>query len=118
VLPAPPLGRRSGLQPGSNQRGFPGHGPQGVQASRPLNELDPAYPVPVDAVTASASGLDPHISVANAELQAPRVAAARGLDVGEVLALIAEDTDGRGFGFLGEPGVNVFLLNLSLDNRP
>ena len=72
-------------------------------------------PVPVDAVTSSASGLDPQISVANAELQAPRVAAARNMSVDAVRTLISDHTDGRSLGFLGEPGVNVLQLNLALD---
>ena len=72
--------------------------------------------VPVDAVTASGSGVDPHISVANARLQAPRVADERGLTSSVVLDLIDEHTDGRSLGFLGEPGVNVLELNLALDD--
>ncbi len=72
---------------------------------------------PIDALTASGSGLDPHISAANASLQAPRVAGARGLSVDEVLELIDEYTDDRSLGFLGEPGVNVLELNLALDAR-
>ena len=68
-------------------------------------------------MTGSSSGLDPHISIANAKLQAPRVAEARGLSLDVVLGLIDENTDGRGFGFLGEPGVNVLLLNVALDAR-
>lgn len=70
--------------------------------------------VPVDAVTASGSGLDPHVSVAYAELQAPRVAAAQGLDVAEVEALVREHIDGRTLGVLGEPRVNVLELNAAV----
>lgn len=86
-----------------------------VQEYRAQNGLADDELVPVDAVTASASGLDPHISPANARLQAGRVAAARGLALGEVLRLVEEHTDGRSLGFLGEPGVNVVQLNLALD---
>ncbi|MCC8246674.1 potassium-transporting ATPase subunit C [Saccharothrix luteola] len=71
--------------------------------------------VPQDAVTASASGLDPHISPAYAELQVPRVARENGLAEDEVRTLVAEHTDGRALGFLGEPGVNVTALNRALD---
>ena len=71
--------------------------------------------VPVDAVTSSASGLDPQISIANARLQAKRVAVSRGLPVDQVLHLITIHTDSRSLGVLGEPGVNVLGLNLALD---
>jgi potassium-transporting ATPase KdpC subunit len=71
--------------------------------------------VPVDAVTASASGLDPQITVANARLQAGRVARARKIDVAAVTELIAEHTQGRQLGVLGEQTVNVLELNLALD---
>ncbi|GIU88243.1 MAG: hypothetical protein KatS3mg009_2758 [Acidimicrobiia bacterium] len=66
-------------------------------------------------MTASASGLDPYISVANARIQARRVARHRGLPLETVLAVIADHTDGRALGFLGEPGVNVLLVNVALD---
>ena len=78
-----------------------------------LTEAD----VPVDAVTTSASGVDPHISEANARIQARRVAELRRLPVERVNDLIDENTDGRQLGFLGEPGVNVLELNLALDRE-
>ena len=90
---------------------------QRMAAYRGENRLGPDERVPVDALTASASGLDPHISVENARLQAPRVASARGLSLGDVLALVDEYTEDRSLGFLGEPGVNVLELNLALDAR-
>lgn len=71
--------------------------------------------IPADAVTASSSGLDPHISPAYAQLQAPRVAEARGLSEGEVLDLVARYTEARDLGYLGEPRINVLALNLALD---
>ena len=87
-----------------------------VLAYRETNGLDPEAPVPVDAVTSSGSGLDPHISLANARIQAERVADNRDLDVDQVMELVDANTDGRDLGFLGEPGVNVLLLNLALDD--
>ena len=71
--------------------------------------------VPADAVTASASGLDPHISMKNALLQAPRVAEARGVGDKTVLKQIEHNTEGRDLGIFGEPRVNVLMLNLALD---
>lgn len=88
---------------------------QGVSDYRAQNGLDTNAPVPADAVTASASGLDPHISVRNAQLQSARVAKARGLSPDALAALIRAHTDAPSLGFLGEPGVNVLRLNLALD---
>jgi len=74
-------------------------------------------PIPADAVTASASGIDPHISPRNAELQAARVAKARGIDVHSINEILAQHTEGRTLGLFGEPRVNVLELNLALDAR-
>ena len=84
---------------------------------RQENELGGSDPIPADAVTASGSGLDPHISVRNAELQAARVAKARSLPVEQVRALIRRHTERPLLGVLGEPGVNVLRLNLALEER-
>ena len=80
---------------------------------------NPGYtgPIPADAVTASASGLDPYISPANADVQAARVAAARGVDAGRVRQLVAAATERPWLGFIGEPRVNVLELNLALDGQ-
>lgn len=80
---------------------------------------NPEYsgPIPADLATTSGSGLDPHISPASAEAQAPRVAKARGVTVNQISQLIREHTEGRTFGFLGEPRVNVLDLNLDLDRQ-
>ena len=85
-------------------------------AYRRENGLAAGFAVPIDAVTSSGSGLDPGISVANARLQAPRVAAARGLDVATVTGLIDDHTIDRPLGVLGDSGVNVLQLNIALDD--
>jgi K+-transporting ATPase ATPase C chain len=86
-----------------------------IAAYRSDNGLATNAPVPADAVTASGSGLDPHISVANAELQIPRVAKLRGLSEDKVRALVEANTSGRDLGIFGEPRVNVMTLNFALD---
>ena len=88
---------------------------QRISDYRTQNNLATNAPVPADAVTASGSGLDPHISIRNAELQAPRVAKARNLPLEKLLSLARANTDPASFGILGEPGVNVLALNLALD---
>ena len=87
-----------------------------VAAYRAENGLADDAPVPADAVTTSGSGLDPHISIANARLQTRRVAEERNLSVDRVEELVDANTDGRTLGFLGQPGVNVLGLNLALDS--
>jgi K+-transporting ATPase ATPase C chain len=87
-----------------------------VDAYRKENRLNADESVPADAVTASGSGLDPHISLRNAELQTPRVAKARTISEGKLHELIKQNTDAEDFGFLGDPGVNVLTLNRALDS--
>jgi len=89
---------------------------QNIADYRAQNGLGTNDAVPADAVTASGSGLDPHITVRNAELQAERVAKARNLPVEKVLELVRRNTDGTDLGLLGEPGMNVLELNLALNN--
>lgn len=88
-----------------------------VEAYRAENGLPPDAMVPGEAVTSSASGLDPHISVRNASLQAARVAAARGMTIEKVQEKVRAHTEGRTFGILGEPRVNALMLNLDLDGK-
>jgi K+-transporting ATPase ATPase C chain len=90
---------------------------QRVSDYRKANGLADSQLVPADAVEASGSGLDPHISLKNALLQLPRVAKARGLTEADLKAMVVRFTDGRDLGILGEPGVNVVKLNLALDGK-
>lgn len=90
---------------------------QRVADYRKANNLPDTQPVPADAVEASGSGLDPHISVKNALFQLPRVAKARNMSEADLRQLLDKCTDGRDFGILGEPGVNVIKLNLALDGK-
>jgi potassium-transporting ATPase KdpC subunit len=86
-----------------------------LRLERPFNRGLTIHDIPVDAVTTSGSGIDPDISPANAALQSRRVAAVRHLPLAAVRRLIGENTDGRSWGFFGEPGINVLELNLALD---
>ncbi|HSS42138.1 MAG TPA: potassium-transporting ATPase subunit KdpC [Solirubrobacterales bacterium] len=88
-----------------------------LKLERPYDRRLTRDAVPVDAVTESASGVDPHISEANARIQAHRVAAVRGLPLDRVEALVADHTDGRSLGLFGEPGVNVLQLNVALEEE-
>jgi K+-transporting ATPase ATPase C chain len=89
-----------------------------IATYRSDNNMATNAPVPADAVTESASGLDPHISVANAEIQIARVAKARGLSVDRVRELVKQNKAGRDLGVFGEPRVNVMTLNFALDHLP
>ena len=90
---------------------------QNINDYRAQNGMAANAPVPADAVTSSASGLDPHITLQNAEIQVTRVAKARGMQTAELRQLVKRYTDSPGLGFLGEPGVNVLELNLALDKK-
>ena len=109
----------AGLSAASNQgathQGLMDSVSERVAQYRTDNRLGTSALVPVDAVTASASGLDPHISLANAQLQLPRVAQTRGLPLEQVQPLLQQATQQRTLGVLGEPRVNVLQLNLALD---
>jgi K+-transporting ATPase ATPase C chain len=121
------------LRPRPSAAGKDGYDASGSSGSNlgPLNEdlaariktdaealrAESPAPIPVDAVTASGSGLDPHVSPANAARQVARIAAARKAQPAEVLAVIAANTEGSTFGLLGEPRVNVLAVNLALDAR-
>jgi len=122
--------RPSATEYSGNVTYFSNLGPNSVEAREAVRKNLAAYlrrerpydpelrqSVPVDAVTESASGVDPHISQANAWIQAHRVAAVRGLSLAEVDDLIATHTDGRSLGLLGEPGVNVLQLNIALEKE-
>jgi potassium-transporting ATPase KdpC subunit len=111
---APVLGEKFEMSHGSYVCD-PNTVPERAIAYRAFNGLSPTAVVPVDAVTASGSGLDPDISTVNADLQAPRVARVRHLPLSVVKNLIKENTTGRVWGFLGESGVDVLTLNLALD---
>lgn len=88
-------------------------------AAEALREENPGSPIPIDMVTASASGLDPHITPAAAEFQVLRIVKERGMNADQVRGLVREHTEGRQFGLLGEPRINVLELNLALDGvRP
>jgi K+-transporting ATPase ATPase C chain len=115
AVTSPAPGQKYARTTGGSYACDPSTVPERAIAYRQLNGLPAGAPVPIDAVTASASGLDPDISIQNALDQAPRVARARHVAAGQVLALVRQYTEGRQLGFLGEPTVNVLELNLALD---
>jgi potassium-transporting ATPase KdpC subunit len=108
-------GASSGSNLGPSSQELADRVEESLAAIRKANGLGPNDPVPVDAVTASGSGLDPHISPAYAELQIPRVADDRGMTEDEVRDLVKKHTNGSTLFVMGEPRVNVLLLNLELD---
>ncbi|HEV3226655.1 MAG TPA: potassium-transporting ATPase subunit C [Acidimicrobiales bacterium] len=112
----PSDGQQYAMNPDGTYACYSSTVPERTYAYRQLNNLGADVKVPVDAVTASASGLDPGISVANAMLQAPRVAQSRNLSVDKVVALLNANTTDPQLGFMGEKTVNVLELNLALDN--
>jgi potassium-transporting ATPase KdpC subunit len=116
-VPEPSAGQRYAMTSGGAYQCDPDTVPERAIAYRAEFGLAPHAQVPVDAVTASGSGLDPDISLANASLQAPTVARARGLTLATVMGLVRANTAGRSLGVLGDPGVDVLTLNLALDQR-
>lgn len=115
-----PSGAGTGYDPMNSGSGFlaPTNKALSDRVSTSVKQLqpeNPSMPIPVDLVTQSASGLDPDISPAAAEFQIPRVARERGMTAAEVRTIVAQHTQERTFGFLGEPRVNVLELNLALD---
>jgi K+-transporting ATPase ATPase C chain len=110
-------GASSGSNLGPSSQALIDRVTESLATIREENGLAADAPVPVDAVTASSSGLDPHITPAYAELQVPRVARERGLSEDEVRALVDENTDGSLLSVVGEARVNVLLLNIALDER-
>ena len=114
-MTSPAPGQRYARNPDGSYVCDPNTVPERAIAYRTFNGLPASAPVPIDAVTASGSGLDPDISVRNALDQAPRVARARHLPARQVISLVHRHAQGRQWGFLGEPTVNVLDVNLALD---